>query len=342
VAVLGGAAGALWAKARHRRELDLAALARFYDVYGTWFATWKACSAFKDGHLPEGERSTCLKQATAAEGQLLLIKIAIERRLSPPEVERLGRFREGYRQLRESIEAGAKLPFRVQYDDDKRNAYVAFKSLSAELAALLDGRRRTHRVRLLPRHETWGRPTLSQGQKKVVEVTSWRIPDGVAKTLWWSNSVHDESVSNAVDAVDAGRNQSDWRFGTRASAAAGALGATGLDDTRVRRPGACRRPQARAKAAQTGARARTSLDRPERGPADPSPSGTSIRACAPVRGRRAADVRRHAIGLLSTGVPPEAPWTSSTSSRRPVEARRDDLIALPIAWVVAPLGGATP
>jgi hypothetical protein len=156
-------------------------LARFYDVYGTWFATWKACSAFKDGHLPESERSTCLKQATAAEGQLLLIKIAIERRLSPPEVERLGRFREGYRQLRESIEAGAKLPFRVQYDDDKRNAYVAFKSLSAELAALLDGRRRTHRVRLLPRHETWGRPTLSQGQKKVVEVTVGGSPTALRR-----------------------------------------------------------------------------------------------------------------------------------------------------------------
>jgi hypothetical protein len=41
------------------------------------------------------------------------------------------------------------------------------------------------------------------------------------------------------------------------------------------------------KRAQTGGHGRTSLDRPERGRADP-PTGTSIRACAPVRGRRAA------------------------------------------------------
>jgi hypothetical protein len=49
------------------------------------------------------------------------------------------------------------------------------------------------------------------------------------------------------------------------------------------------------------------------------PHGSSIRACAPVRGRRAAGARRHAIGPLNIGVPPEAPWSSSTSSRRPVE-----------------------
>jgi hypothetical protein len=73
------------------------------------------------------------------------------------------------------------------------------------------------------------------------------------------------------------------------------------------------------KRARTGARGRTSLDRPERGRADPSPTGTSIGACAPLRGRRAADARRHAIGVLDFGVPPEAPCSSSTSSRRPVE-----------------------
>jgi hypothetical protein len=41
---------------------------------------------------------------------------------------------------------------------------------------------------------------------------------------------------------------------------------------------------------KTGSRGRTSLDRPERVRADPSPTGTSIRACGTVTGRRAADV----------------------------------------------------
>ena len=133
VALLGGAAGLLWARAQHRRELDLAALARFYELYGTWFATWKTWEAWLEpGEGSESERSGLLRQATAAEGQFeaLLIKIALERRLSQPEISRLGRFREGYQRLRESIENKKELPFRVQYDDDKVSAYVAFKSLS--------------------------------------------------------------------------------------------------------------------------------------------------------------------------------------------------------------------
>jgi hypothetical protein len=50
------------------------------------------------------------------------------------------------------------------------------------------------------------------------------------------------------------------------------------------------------------------------------PTGTSpCRHARPVRGRRAADARRNAIGLLDIGATPDAPWSSSTSSRRPVE-----------------------
>ena len=92
-----------------------------------------------------------------------------------------------------------------------------------------------------------------------------------------------------------------------------------MDDTRARRPGACRRPQPRAKAAQTGGRGRTSLDRPERGRADPSPTGTSIRACAPCErttGRRRPPPRNPAARYRR---PAGGAWSSSTSSRRPVE-----------------------
>lgn len=55
-------------------------------------------------------------------------------------MSRLGRFREGYQQLRESIEAGTELPFRVQVNDDNRSSYVTFKSLTVKFAALLGGR----------------------------------------------------------------------------------------------------------------------------------------------------------------------------------------------------------
>jgi len=48
VALLGGAAATLFARLRYRRELDVSAAARFYDVYGAWFSTWKRWSAVKD------------------------------------------------------------------------------------------------------------------------------------------------------------------------------------------------------------------------------------------------------------------------------------------------------
>jgi hypothetical protein len=85
------------------------------------------------------------------------------------------------------------------------------------------------------------------------------------------------------------------------------------------------------KRAQTGGRGRTSVDRPERGRADPPPPGRPSGHACPVRGLRAADARHHAIGLLDIGVPPQAPWSSSTSSRRPPSspARRPDRLCLP-------------
>ena len=96
---------------------------------------------------------------------------------------------------------------------------------------------------------------------------------------------------------------------------------------RARRPGACRRPQPRAKASANRRPGRTPLDRPERGRANPSPTGTSVRACAPFErttGRRrppprnpAARYRRPAGGAMVV----------LNQQPAPRRARRDDLIA---------------
>ena len=69
-----------------------------------------------------------MKRATAVEGdfETLLVKIAVERHVTDDEVQRLGRFREGYQQLRECIEGDKPLPFRVQFDAEQVRAYVAF------------------------------------------------------------------------------------------------------------------------------------------------------------------------------------------------------------------------
>jgi hypothetical protein len=61
-----------------------------------------------------------------------------------------------------------------------------------------------------------------------------------------------------------------------------------------------------------------------------------------VRGRRAADARRHVIRLLDIGVLSEAPTVLLNQHPAPRRARRDDLIALPSTWVVARIAGRVP
>jgi hypothetical protein len=61
-----------------------------------------------------------------------------------------------------------------------------------------------------------------------------------------------------------------------------------------------------------------------------------------MRGRRAADGRRHVIRLLDIGVLPEAPMVLLNQHPAPRRARRDDLIALPSTWVVARIAGRDP
>lgn len=171
VAVLGGSAATLFARHRYQRELDLSAAARFYDVYGTWFSTWKQWSAvmepeekerhrrglpdvpletdrpaafFKNPENAKALQKSLLKAAADCEGQFeaLLVKISIERRLTALELMRLARFREGYQRLRECIEDNVDLPFSIQKTPEERSAYAAFKSGSVELAILVSTRRR--------------------------------------------------------------------------------------------------------------------------------------------------------------------------------------------------------
>ena len=89
------------------------------------------------------------------------------------------------------------------------------------------------------------------------------------------------------------------------------------------------------KRAQTGGHRRTSLDRPKRGRANPSPRRDLIRHARALRGRRAADVRRNAIQLLDIGVLPDTPMVVLNPQPAPRRARRDYLVGLPTTWVIA-------
>lgn len=233
VAVLGGAAATLFARYRHRRELDTLAAGRFYDVYGTWFSTWKQWSALidseqkeraeqglarvppvedrpaaflKDPEKAEALHKSLLQTAANCEGQFeaLLVKVALERRLTASELMRLGRFREGYQRLRECIEDKVDLPFSIQKGDEERSAYAAFKSGSVEFATLVSSRRRRRSFlrwafdltrRLAP--SPWS--PLERSQRNFIEMTSWRVADDASKNLWFSDPGAD-SVRLALDA----------------------------------------------------------------------------------------------------------------------------------------------
>jgi hypothetical protein len=90
----------------------------------------------------------------------------------------------GYQRLRENIAASPPLRWRVQFDDDMRDAYVVFKALSVEFAALLTRRVRRNRRRIpsLPR----GYPSIEEAQRTLVASTSWRVTKpGFEDSVWW-------------------------------------------------------------------------------------------------------------------------------------------------------------
>ena len=64
VALLGGLVAIQFARVRYRRELNMSAAARFYEVYGTWFSTWKRWSAIKQA---EEEVARLAKESQAPD-----------------------------------------------------------------------------------------------------------------------------------------------------------------------------------------------------------------------------------------------------------------------------------
>lgn len=131
-----------------------------------------------------------IQRAAEVEGtfETLLVKIATERKLNADQIRRLGRFREGYQQLRESIERRQKVPFRVQYQAENVSAYLAFKALSVEFAELLSAPIRVFRS------STWSRPPLPEAQDTFIQVTSWRPSPAAPATEheWWSAEGNEE------------------------------------------------------------------------------------------------------------------------------------------------------
>jgi hypothetical protein len=128
-----------WAIRQKRRELELAAVNEFYGLYGEFFAIWKAwvynISDEVQIEMPEATQWSLLKRACIAEGKLeaIFVKLSSESSLSDRDIEVLGKFRQVYQQLRESIKKNK----RMEWISSSNSEYVSFKRLAYLVACII-------------------------------------------------------------------------------------------------------------------------------------------------------------------------------------------------------------
>jgi hypothetical protein len=127
-----------WDVQKKRRELDLATEATLQAVYGEYKEVGRIWRVLKSGDadIPENlpSRGVLLARAIAAESRVeaLLMKIAVERVLSPAERGTLGLFRQAYQQLRQAIREDK--PIQLSFTDPH---YHFFNDLACETALII-------------------------------------------------------------------------------------------------------------------------------------------------------------------------------------------------------------
>jgi hypothetical protein len=127
-----------WSVREKRRELQLVSLQQFYAAYGEFFAVWKLWNRLSHDDTEYSERRwELLKRSAAAEATIegTLVKLSVELNLQDTDVEALGRFRQAFQQLRESIRNDVRLP----WHSGDRPEYLTFKALAINVAYLLTG-----------------------------------------------------------------------------------------------------------------------------------------------------------------------------------------------------------
>ncbi len=125
-----------WSVRQKKREIQMAALQQSYVAYGEFFAVWKLWNRLEKDSMQFDERHWELhKRAAAAEAIVegLLVKVSSELVLEHAAADTLGRFRQSFQQLRQSIRLGDPLP----WWSSETPEYVSFKSLAAGFSSLL-------------------------------------------------------------------------------------------------------------------------------------------------------------------------------------------------------------
>lgn len=133
---------AYWNGRQKEKEFDLVTARDFHDLYGEFFAIWKLWNYYhkesKGEVLPGISRWGLLERACKAEGKLesTLVRLTCEKSLEEIDIKTLGRFRQLYQELRETIRDGRPLDWNNSEDPD----YLEFKTLAPKIAALIVGK----------------------------------------------------------------------------------------------------------------------------------------------------------------------------------------------------------
>jgi hypothetical protein len=125
-----------WNLHQKQRELDLTTAHEFHTLYGEFFAIWKLWNySLKAQRGCTVTRSDLLVRACAAEGAVesLFVRLAASRDLRDEDIKTLGRFRQGYQTLRETIRGNKEL----KWDISTHPEYLAFKQLATAVALLI-------------------------------------------------------------------------------------------------------------------------------------------------------------------------------------------------------------
>jgi hypothetical protein len=134
-----------WNLHQKKKEYDLITARDFHDLYGEFFAIWKLWNYYRKevagqslSAISSGaSRWSLLERACNAEAKLesTLVRLACERRLKNDDIPSLGRFRQIYQRLRQSIRDDKPLEWNRSEDPE----YVEFKTRATEIAALIAG-----------------------------------------------------------------------------------------------------------------------------------------------------------------------------------------------------------
>jgi|GEM_PF-1344279 len=135
--LVGNRIAAHWGIRQKRREMALGTANEFYRLYGEFFAIWKLWNYIAKTGNAETQKNqwALLERAAAAEAgvEAILVKLSAERELSSTELDTLGRFRQGYQTLRETI-ANAKP---LHWSSSDHVEYAAFKKLASRIGSIV-------------------------------------------------------------------------------------------------------------------------------------------------------------------------------------------------------------